>query len=307
MLEEGATTTRRTQAQRFSPAKSSSLFLLSKLSVAVVVLFSGLTYGTMVPIPPALSPPIIFVLADNIQGTPGDDTLNGTPKADTINGFEGNDIIYGKAGNDVLDGSKGDDQIYGGDGNDKIKDGNDGPVGYESDYGNKVYGGSGNDNINLGIDYERDDYYYVYGEDGVDYINVISNADIHGGPKDDTIYCTGRECLVYGDEGNDKIHVEAHDAESSVSGGSGNDKIYFKGGGGYQSGDNGNDYIFVDGGGGDLQGGKGDDILEATGAANYYNGGPGADNFKCSSGPGDVVEDYNPAEGDVVSSNCETV
>ena len=36
-------------------------------------------------------------------------------------------------------------------------------------------------------------------------------------------------------------------------------------------------------------------------------GGPGADNFKCSPGPFDTVEDYNPAEGDIVSSNCETV
>ena len=274
---------------------------LSTVSLAVV--FSGLI-GAMI-MPSAL--PVVF--ADNIQGTSGNDTLNGTPKADTINGFEGNDKLFGKAGNDVLDGGKGDDEIYGGDGNDKIKDGNNNPPdpGGEADYGNKVYGGSGNDNINVRIDYRRADFYYVYGEDGVDYINVVSNAAISGGPKDDTIYCTGYECTVNGDEGNDKIHVEAHDVGSSVSGGSGNDKIYFKGGGGYQNGDNGNDYIFVDGGGGDMNGGNGNDILEASGGDNYYTGGPGADNFKCSPGPGDIVEDYNPADGDIVSSNCETV
>jgi hypothetical protein len=39
----------------------------------------------------------------------------------------------------------------------------------------------------------------------------------------------------------------------------------------------------------------------------YYNGGPGADTFKCSPGPGDMVEDYNPGEGDTVTANCETV
>ena len=39
----------------------------------------------------------------------------------------------------------------------------------------------------------------------------------------------------------------------------------------------------------------------------YYNGGPGADTFNCSPGPGDEVEDYNPAEGDTVSADCETV
>jgi hypothetical protein len=34
------------------------------------------------------SAPLVFVLADKIQGTSGDDTLNGTPKADTINGLK---------------------------------------------------------------------------------------------------------------------------------------------------------------------------------------------------------------------------
>jgi Ca2+-binding RTX toxin-like protein len=173
----------------------------------------------------------------------------------------------------------------------------------------KVYGGSGNDNINVGTDYLRTDYYYVYGEDGADYINVVSNAAIYGGPKDDTIYCTGYQCEVNGDDGNDKLHVEAHDIESGISGGSGNDKIYFKGSGGNSgaAGDDGNDHIFVDGSGSSLNGGNGNDILEATGAYNEYTGGPGADNFKCSPGTGDVVQDYNPAEGDTVSANCETV
>ena len=52
---------------------------------------------------------------------------------------------------------------------------------------------------------------------------------------------------------------------------------------------------------------QGNDVLEASGGYNYYWGGPGADNFKCSPEPGDEVEDYNPAEGDIVSSNCGTV
>jgi hypothetical protein len=54
-------------------------------------------------------------------------------------------------------------------------------------------------------------------------------------------------------------------------------------------------------------GGKGDDILEGAVANNYYTGGPGADNFKCSPGPGHVVEDYNPAESDTICAACETV
>jgi Ca2+-binding RTX toxin-like protein len=273
--------------------------------LALVLLFTGLIVVMMTVSVPA----VVLVLADNIQGTFGDDTLNGTSEADTINGFEGNDIIFGEGGDDALDGGKGDDEIHGGDGNDEIKDGNDDPLTAPIDYGNKAYGGSGNDNIDVGIDYTRSDFYYVYGEDGADYIQVVSNAAIYGGPDNDTIYCTGYECGISGDEGDDEIHAESYDVGSYVQGGSGNDKLYFNGSGDTQSGGDGNDYLFVDGGGGDLSGGEGDDVLEATGGDNRYNGGVGADTFKCSSGPYDIVEDYTPEEGDTIISaaDCETV
>jgi Ca2+-binding RTX toxin-like protein len=272
--------------------------------MVALAIFTGLiVVMTMVSSAPLL---VVFVLADNVQGTSGDDTLNGTPEADTINGFEGNDIIFGEGGDDVLDGGKGDDEIQGGDGNDEIKDGNDDPLTAPIDYGNKVYGGSGDDNIDVGIDYTRSDFYYVYGEVGADYIEVISNAAINGGPDDDTIYCTGYECSISGDEGDDEIHVQLYDVGSGVSGGSGNDKIFGKG---YSvDGDEGNDYLSLDYAQ-YLDGSEGDDVLEVLASIgySYYNGGPGADTFKCSPGPGDVVEDYNPGEGDIVSANCETV
>ena len=254
------------------------------------------------------APVLVFVFAENIDGTPDDETLNGTPEADTINGFEGNDIILGEGGDDTLDGGRGDDEIRGGDGNDGIKDGNDDPVTAPIDYDNKVYGGSGNDNIDVGIDVTRTDFYYIYGEDGADYIEVVSNAAIKGGIDDDIIYCTApNECSINGDEGDDEIHAEMFDVGSGVYGGSGNDELYVKGGGGFQSGDNGNDYLFVDGGGGNMHGGEGDDVLEATGGGNRYNGGLGADTFNCSPGSLEIVEDYNPGEGDTISANCEQV
>jgi Ca2+-binding RTX toxin-like protein len=142
----------------------------SKLSLpveVVAVVFTGLIVLMTMPISSARLV-VVDVFADNIQGTSGDDTINGTPKADTIRGFVGNDKLFGKEGNDILDGGKGDDQIYGGDGNDKIRDGNDDPLTAPIDYYNKVYGGSGNDSIDVGMDYTRNDFYYVYGEDGVD-------------------------------------------------------------------------------------------------------------------------------------------
>ncbi|HEX6281984.1 MAG TPA: calcium-binding protein [Nitrososphaera sp.] len=249
----------------------------------------------------------VSVFADNIQGTSRNDTLNGTPESDIINGFEEDDKLFGEDNGDILDGGNGNDEIYGGDGNDEIKDGNDDDAFIdEADYGNKVYGGSGNDNIDVGIDYTRGDFYYIYGEDGSDYIKAVSNADIKGGLEDDTIYCAGYQCDVNGDEGNDEIHVQLYDVGSSVSGGIGNDEVFGKG---YSvNGDQGNDYLSLDSAV-DLKGSEGDDILEVLAPSweSYYNGGPGADIFNCSPGPGDIVEDYNPEEGDTISTDCETV
>ncbi len=250
----------------------------------------------------------VFVFAESIQGTSGHDTLNGTAESNTINGLEGNDLIFGQAGDDILGGGKGDDEIHGGDGNDEIKDGNDDdePYGDEADYANKLYGGSGDDNIDVGIDYMRNDFYYVYGEDGADYIAVVSNAAIEGGPEDDTIYCTGYECAVNGNEGDDEINIDLHDVGSTVHGGNGNDEVFGKGY--YVNGEEGNDYLSLDSAV-DLKGGEGDDVLEVLAPSwdSNYNGGPGADTFNCSPGPGDIVEDYNPEEGDTVTVDCETV
>jgi Ca2+-binding RTX toxin-like protein len=296
--EEEETVRQRLQIQERFTGLSPLRFL------SVASLFTGL----ILMIAATISAPIVVVVyAANIQGTPGDDTLNGTPKADTINGFEGNDKLFGKTGNDILDGDKGEDAIYGGNGNDKIKDGSDHPPEEGGEF-NKVYGGSGNDNIDVGITFTGLDYYNVYGENGADYIEVVSSATIWGGNNGDTIYCTGYECQVYGEKGNDEIHVELYDVGSGVFGGSGNDKIFGRGYG--VSGDEGNDHLSLDSAV-DLKGGEGDDVLEVLepSSETYYNGGPGADTFNCSSGPGDIVEDYNPEEGDQIISpaDCETV
>jgi Ca2+-binding RTX toxin-like protein len=242
---------------------------------------------------------VVVVFAASIKGTPGDDTLNGTPKTDVIKGFDGNDKLFGEAGNDILDGGNGDDEIYGGDGNDKIRD-----VGEFGD-DSKVYGGSGNDNIDVGDDPNTNPY-YIYGEDGADYIEVVSvSATIYGGSDGDIIYCRGFECSINGDEGDDEIHVDSPN-QFGVEGGSGNDEVF--GIGYWVSGGDGNDYLSLDSARG-LWGGEGDDVLEVLepSSETYYNGGPGADTFNCSPGPGDIVQDYNPAEGDVISADCETI
>lgn len=234
------------------------------------------------------------------------DILNGSFESDIINGFDGDDKLFGGDNNDILDGGSGNDEIYGGDGDDEIRDGNDGDLIDEADYGNKVFGGSGNDRIDAGIDYTHSDFYYIYGEEGSDYIKVVSNADINGGRQDDIISCTGYECNINGNEGNDEIHVTLYDVGSSVSGGTGNDKLFGKG---YTvNGDEGNDYLSLDSAL-ELKGSEGDDVLEVLTPSweTYYNGGSGADVFNCSNGPGDVVEDYNLEEGDIITEQCEII
>lgn len=266
----------------------------------------GMTTLLLVPVLAAAVMPLPtltnVVFAEIIHGTSGDDILNGTSESDTINAFEGDDKIFGEGADDVLDGGNGNDEIHGGDGNDEIKDVNDIP--YLSE---RVYGGSGNDDISIGIDHTLSNSYYIYGEAGSDYIKVVSSsALINGGIDDDVIHCTGYDCSVNGDEGDDQIDVQLHDVGGAVSGGSGNDKVS---GNAYGvNGGEGNDYLSLNSAL-DLKGAEGDDFLEVLSPSweTYYNGGTGADTFNCSSGPGDIVEDYNPIEGDTVSADCEIV
>jgi Ca2+-binding RTX toxin-like protein len=206
------------------------------------------------------------------------------------------------AGNDILDGGAGSDEIYGGSGIDEIKDGNN-----EVEEINKVYGGSGDDKIDVGTIYDHGIIYYIYGEAGSDYIEVIAHeAYVNGGSGKDTIYCTTPYCAINGNGGDDEIHTTLEGPDSYAHGGSGNDKLYDTVG--YElQGNDGNDYLY---GGGVMYGDAGDDVLEGAHPDTQYYGGAGADTFKCSSTwEHDTVHDYNPAEGDQIVSvaDCETI
>jgi RTX calcium-binding nonapeptide repeat (4 copies) len=123
---------------------------------------------------------------------------------------------------------------------------------------------------------EHDDY--IIGSDGDDIIFGLRGNDVimalggndlvFAGPGDDTVYGGDGNNQLFGDDGNDNL-VGGSDDDLLV-GGPGNDRLY---------------------------GNTGDDILQ---------GGPGADYFDCGDGL-DTVIDYNPSQGDVVSSNCENV
>lgn len=230
---------------------------------------------------------------------------NGTAESKISNGLEGVNESFGEDNGNNLDDNATNNERYVADQNRENKNVTDSVPINQSEYGKTIYGDSNNNIIEIGKGYADNDFYYIYGEDGSDYINAASSAYINGGVGDDVIYCAGYECDINGDEGNDEIHTQIYDVGSSVSAGSGNDKVF---GTGYSvNGDQGNDFLSLHMAV-DLKGGEGNDVLEVLSPSweTYYDGGPGADTFNCSPGPGDVVEDYNPEEGDVMSSDCET-
>jgi Ca2+-binding RTX toxin-like protein len=107
-------------------------------------------------------------------------------------------------------------------------------------------------------------------------VRITSIDQINGTDKDDRINATLNSNL-----GGDvtAFLIVAKNGNDMIQGGKGNDEIH---------GDNGNDL---------LSGGHGDDSL---------TGGEGADFFYCGTGI-DSITDYSALDGDVRSSDCETV
>jgi hypothetical protein len=119
---------------------------------------------------------------------------------------------------------------------------------------------------------------YIIGSEGDDIIFGLRGNDI--------ITALGGDDLVFGGLGDDFIY--GNDGNNQLFGEAGNDNLV----GGI------NDDLLVGGPGNDrLYGNTGDDVLQ---------GGPGADYFDCGEGV-DTVVDYNSAQGDIVSVNCENV
>jgi serralysin len=310
----------------------------SKALVTATLLLAGtITTGLLLPVG------IVNVWAANFFGTSGPDTIAGSDNDDTIFGRESNDKLSGKGGDDYIDGDGGNDEINDGLGSDVVLAGSgddlikvagaDEGVGDENDGVDKVYGGKGEDNINrasgevegtLLIFGEADDDTIrtggenqrgkMYGGTGNDFISTCCDAhyDVWGGSGNDRIDGSS-ECSInraFGESGNDRIRAIAF-----ASGGSGNDVIEFADCGGVAYGDGGNDELR----GGDstnfleLHGGSGDDILAATDGEDdlfgddgddTLTGGINADSFSC--GPGtDTITDFNAAEGDTKTADCE--
>lgn len=129
----------------------------------------------------------------------------------------------------------------------------------------------------------------------------------------DCIFGTNDKDVIIGRDGED--FIKGKDDDDNINGGYGDDKIYGNDGhdnvqGGVGSdiltGDDGNDVLF---GGFDddyLSGADDNDELYGDFGQDILEGGKGADYFDCGENY-DVVLDYDPGDGDILSNNCEQV
>jgi Ca2+-binding RTX toxin-like protein len=122
----------------------------------------------------------------------------------------------------------------------------------------------------------------ILGTNGNDFIVGTPNDDIIYGLKgDDQIYGLGGDDTTIGGKGDD-----------TMDGGAGNDTIY---------GNKGNDFLVGNTGLDTLIAGQGDDTLRGR---NSFISEAEPDSFDC--GPGaDVLDDFNPSEGDTKTIDCE--
>ncbi|MGH9924661.1 MAG: calcium-binding protein [Nitrososphaeraceae archaeon] len=129
--------------------------------------------------------------------------------------------------------------------------------------------------------------------------------EIVGTPEDDIIDSKGGGDVNFGDtafgdgSGNDVINsgegVDVNFGDTLVGDGSGDDIIV--------SGE-GNDFNFGDADPEFDGTGSGDDIIASGGEDDFNTGNGGRDIFVCGDGE-DTVTDFNEAEGDIATADCE--
>jgi len=215
-----------------------------------------------------------------IQGSNFSDNIN-------LRNLGGDTVIYAMSGDDRVVGAFDTQYISGGDGDDYL-------VGGQLTI---LVGGNGNDTLIMGEGIAT-----ASGDAGNDII--YASATAHGGSGDDyivaqfTYYGPGR---MYGDEGNDEIHVTA--GATYVFGGVGADRLF-----GGEEGDwlasgefVANNFAGYPDMGAEkdvLAGGAGDDVL-SVGAGDDADGGEGSDTLYLSLGAASagVIFDVNELRG----------
>jgi Ca2+-binding RTX toxin-like protein len=163
-----------------------------------------------------------------------------------------------------------------------------------ADHGNNHFDPEHND-----LERDKDAVQDLYG------LNIIRGEGmIEGTNSDDFIVGSLTADSVIARDGNDEIQTFLD--IDQVYGGDGDDTI--------QGGTDG-DQLFGQNGEDNVAGGTEDDLVVGGPGDDHLFGGPGDDQLKGNSGADffdcgddiDEVKDYNPAQGDILESNCEIV
>ncbi|VVN96522.1 Bifunctional hemolysin/adenylate cyclase [Pseudomonas fluorescens] len=139
-----------------------------------------------------------------------------------LRGSQFNDQLIGDSGDNILEGGAGFDQIDGGDGNDIIYGGLASGLdqqGYNSDF---LSGGAGDDVI---VSDAYDTTSIARGDDGNDTITMVG-GQARGGEGNDILTGTGRNFMLFGDEGSDQLILNLIGQQTSggfADGGEGDD------------------------------------------------------------------------------------
>jgi hypothetical protein len=145
----------------------------------------------------------------------------------------------------------------------------------------------------------RNDYNIYIGTSQFGINECIIGTDkkdvIIAGDGDDFIRGKGAADNLQGRFGNDQIR--GNDGDDNIQGGPGGDYLY---------GNDDEDVIFAGFEDDFLSGGDGNDELIGDFGNDILEGGRGADYFDCGENY-DIVLDYDPGDGDILSTNCEEV
>lgn len=250
----------------------------------------------------------MFSLADLIvpppvEPTTGADNLPGSPGNDTIDALAGDDTVQGGGGNDRLTGGTGNDSLNGGDGND---------VFVEGPGDDTVRGASGIDVVLLNVTRASvtasvlpgggvrivsalgtDDYFgiesFAFDDGTVSGENLLALPGsvgilLQGTPGADTLTGTNGADTLVGQGGDDVINglggddnLAASDGNDTVAGGSGRDAIGGGPGDDMIRGGPDSDTIGAGQGDDDARGGAGDDIVNGGVGNDLIDGGDGND------------------------------